>query len=99
MGRNTKPRRLTFGQICELQPLLRQLVVEAATVDGKAPDYDTERVWYGRGNTEGLRGRMVELLDGLRLPAGVSEHQVYDTVYDALYDLLPPDHEPVDDVN
>ncbi len=86
-----KARILTFGQLCELEPKFRLLLIQAAITDDSVPNYSSGHVWYGNASHDGLKDQMIRLLDSLTLPEGVRRSQVYDVAYDTLYDLLPPD--------
>jgi len=75
-----------------MEPRFYQLLVEAAKTDNSSPTYSANEVWYGHGSVEGLKAKMVRLLDEVAMEWQLQGHQrrhLYDLAYDTLYDLLP----------
>ena len=88
-----KADKLTFAWLCEIEPEFKKLVIEAASADGKSPDYSFSASWLGR---DGLKKRALELVRQTALPIEEDERwKVQEMVDRCLYDLLPPD--PPDD--
>jgi hypothetical protein len=84
---------MTFDQLCELEPRLRQLAREAKSVrdDGTAKAFCANAAWYGYFGNPGIKPRLL-LLVGFERPNGPDElrtTEAYDVAYDAIYNMLP----------
>ena len=75
---------LTYRQLGELSPGFFDLLVEAATQDGKSPLYNRDAA------RRGLRQCVWRLIRQTSLPAGQSIWKVVAMAERTLYGLLPP---------
>jgi hypothetical protein len=92
---STTTDRLTFDQLCRIEPGLRRLeadVIAAAKVERRKQNRCANRVWFGRFGG-GFKQRVVGLVGWHRFhkagPPELGTQHAYDVVYDHLYRLLP----------
>ena len=90
---NSEPK-ITWRILCELEPRLLDLYNEVSSIKDEGGEYFcANAVWYGRGNFEGFKHRLVALVGFRRQNDGsdprLAASRSYDIAYHKIYDALP----------
>ncbi len=81
----TRKDRARFREMCKVEPRLRTMLREIKRVDGSAPHFCANRVWYQR-----FKPTLCRLVGWEAEKVGLRTIEAYDVAYTVLYDALPP---------
>lgn len=89
-----RERRVTWKELCELEPRLLNLYSEVSSIKDEGGEFFcANAVWYGRGDVDGFKHRLVELVGFRRRHDGsdprLGTSLAYDIAYHKIYDALP----------
>jgi hypothetical protein len=90
-----EPRRLTFTELCEIEPRLHSLFIEAQHISDGLQVFRTLEAWYGYGDFRGrgLKKKMLPLVGWHRDkgPDIMRTCDAYMTAYTTILDAIPDD--------
>ena len=78
----------TFQKLLSLEPRLEVIYEEALSCDSRL-SFCANRVWYGRDEDIGLRGRIIELVGYSAINPLLRSSANYDIVYQTCWNVLP----------
>lgn len=85
--------KMTFRELCDLEPKLKELADEAAALrdTGTGKAFCANAIWYGYFGHLGLKPRLTALVgwERHRGPNELCTVDAYDVAYDAIYNMLP----------